>query len=586
MDMENFRQRPLLAWVSVTLLVVLCAVLAVLQYRWIGEITEAERGRLHDALQSRVNALSRSFNEEISKGAYALFPPGAQLEELGREKAYAAQYLRWKESHERIFHRIALAVPEDDGLQLFQLDMDTAQLSRVEWPSDWLPMRQRLMGRLEGRGGGPGQVLAHGPALIELPRFGAPGDPGRGGRREQEWLLAELNMDYLRGTLLPELLNRYLGEAGRLDYEAEVVEKAERSILIYSSVRGRKHATDGPADASVALLEIAPGGFGGRGGPPRGPGGHARGPGGPPPPNFDHGRWQLLVRHSAGSIEALVARTRLRNLAISGAILVLILATIASLVRFSRRAQQLAELQINFVAGVSHELRTPVTVIRTAAFNLRGRMASRPDQVQKYGALIEAESEKLTALVEQVLRFASTMAGHVIRSREPVAMDTLLHEGLRYNRVDSQDAGVVVDKHIELDLPLVLADEVALQQALQNLVDNALKYGTEGSNWIGVSASPVTEENETLVEIRIADHGPGIPVVEQEHIFDPFFRGQRAVQDQVHGSGLGLYLVKKIVEAHGGTIRVKSEPMKGTEFILRIPAAPPELQDEFAHTLD
>jgi signal transduction histidine kinase len=76
-----------------------------------------------------------------------------------------------------------------------------------------------------------------------------------------------------------------------------------------------------------------------------------------------------------------------------------------------------------------------------------------------------------------------------------------------------------------------------------------------------------------MVEIRVADRGPGIPEEEQKRIFDPFFRGQRAMQDQVHGTGLGLNLVKKIVEAHGGTIRVKSEPMKGAEFIVRIPEA-------------
>jgi signal transduction histidine kinase len=80
-----------------------------------------------------------------------------------------------------------------------------------------------------------------------------------------------------------------------------------------------------------------------------------------------------------------------------------------------------------------------------------------------------------------------------------------------------------------------------------------------------------------MVEIRVADHGPGIPEDEQKHIFDPFFRGQRAFEDQVHGTGLGLNLVKKIVEAHGGTIRVKSEPMKGAEFIVRIPEAAAEV---------
>lgn len=576
--MENFQQRPWLAWASVTLLALLCAVLALLQYRWIGEITEAERGRLHDALQSHVNLVSRSFNEEISNSAYALIPNAEQTEKAGREAAYSAQYLRWKESHERVFQRVALAVPDGGSLHLLNLNLDTAEFSSIGWPADWDAMRERLMQRVEGRGG-PGQLLPRGPALFELPRFG-PSEPGPGPGREQEWLLLEINLDYARRTLLPELLQRNLGEAGKLDYDAEVVEKAEPFTLIYSSIPGQKDTVALQADAAVSLLEIAPNVFRepaeapGAGGPPR------------PPSAADRGRWQLRVRHSAGSIETLVARTRRRNLAVSGAILILILATIASLVRFSRRAQQLAELQINFVAGVSHELRTPVTVIRTAAFNLRGNMASRPEQVQRYGALIEAEGEKLTALIEQVLRFSSTMAGHVIRSREPVGMETILQEGLRYNHVNSGGVPILVEKHIAPDLPLVLADELALQQALQNLVDNALKYGTEGSNWIGISASRITAENGQSVEIRIADRGPGIPEEEQEHIFDPFFRGQRAVQDQVHGSGLGLFLVKKIVEAHGGSIEVKSEPMNGTEFIVRIPAAPPEMQDDFAHSIN
>ena len=89
-----------------------------------------------------------------------------------------------------------------------------------------------------------------------------------------------------------------------------------------------------------------------------------------------------------------------------------------------------------------------------------------------------------------------------------------------------------------------------------------------------------------MVEVRVQDRGPGVPHDEQQHIFDPFFRGRRARQDQVHGTGLGLNLVKKIVEAHGGSIQVRSEPMKGTEFILRLPAAPAEYQNGFANTAD
>jgi signal transduction histidine kinase len=252
------------------------------------------------------------------------------------------------------------------------------------------------------------------------------------------------------------------------------------------------------------------------------------------------------------------------------------------LLRLSRQSQRLAELQMNFVAGVSHELRTPLTVIRTAAFNLRGKLAHRPDQVERYGKLIQEESEKLGALVEQVLRFASGQAGHVIREREAVAVDMLIEDSVRSSREAAGANGIMLETHVDSDLPPVLADKVAMQHALQNLLENALKYGKGQSGWVGVFASAV---DGSAVEIRVADHGPGIPADEQAHIFDPFFRGRRAVSDQVHGTGLGLNLVKKIIEAHGGTIRVQSGPSSGTEFIVRIPAAPLERQNELAHTL-
>ena len=99
-----------------------------------------------------------------------------------------------------------------------------------------------------------------------------------------------------------------------------------------------------------------------------------------------------------------------------------------------------------------------------------------------------------------------------------------------------------------------------------------------------MTARKVTDAKWDAVEVRISDHGPGIPAEEQSDIFNAFFRGRRAQQDQIHGTGLGLNLVKKIVEAHDGAIRVESEPGQGAAFILRIPAAPAELQDEFANT--
>ena len=581
MSMKRVQPRAWLSWASMGLLAALCGFLALLQNRWIGELSRAERERLQHELQAELSHLSMEFNNEITSACAGLFPSVMQIDELGREKAYALRYSQWKDSHDRVFSRIALAAPEDGSLALFNLDLDTAQFSPGDWPPAWAGMRDQLIARLNGRG--PfGPRTPGDSTLIDLPRFGGPPDrnePGPPRPREQEWLLVELNLDYVRSALLPDLLYRHLGGGGKLQYRAQVVSNADPSQVIFQSAPGQDGGILRAPDASVNLFEIDYPRMQFRGRP------RGRFPPPMPPDNAGRGRWRLLVRHQAGSLEAVVSRARWHNIATSAGILLLILTTVAALVRLSRRAHHLAELQMNFVAGVSHELRTPLTVIRTAAFNLRGRLATKPDQVERYGKLIQEESEKLTTLVEQVLQFASARAGHVIRAREPIAIETLIDAGLRSSRAASAGSSLVVEKHVDPGLPLVLADEMAMRLALQNLLDNALKYGTEGNNWIGVFASVARNEEGTAVEVRVADRGPGIPVDEQAHIFEPFFRGRRAVRDQVHGTGLGLNLVKKIVEAHGGTIRVNSEPMKGTEFVVRIPIAPPELQDEFAHSL-
>jgi signal transduction histidine kinase len=141
---------------------------------------------------------------------------------------------------------------------------------------------------------------------------------------------------------------------------------------------------------------------------------------------------------------------------------------------------------------------------------------------------------------------------------------------------------------------MVLADEIALSHALENLIDNAAKHGANPRLWMAVCAREVEERGNTFVEIGVIDRGPGIPAEEQSAIFEPFYRGRRAMEDQVRGTGLGLDLVKKIVEAHGGSLRVISVPWVHTEFILRLPAVaasgeaspPMEAENEFAHPAD
>lgn len=605
--MAGLERRNLFHWAALVALAILCCSLAVLQYSWIGAISRAEQERLKTGLQSALNRLSDNFDEEIESACFALQPSNAEVDELGRENAYVARYAQWRSStrHPELFQAVAIAIPRDDSADLEILDRDGKRFIEAAWPASWDNLHRQLQSRLSH--GPPGRFGGRpdDSNVFEVPRFGpsrqmgpgavfgrrGPGEPGRGGPgpgrprpngpgpggpglggpgprpAEQDWLVVELNVDYVSHKFLPALLATHLG--GVMEYDAEVYSRSDPSRVIYRSKSDAAHRIGSGADGSVSIFSFR-----------RGP----RRPPGPAGADFD-GRWQLVVQSHAGSLAALVQRTRIRNLAVSAAILLMLVATVALLLRSSRQAQRLAELQMNFVAGISHEFRTPLTVIRTAAFNLKGKFAANPAQVERYGALIQEESEKLTALVEQVLRFASTRAGRVIAEKTPVFVDDLIEDLLRSRQNVLEGSGFTVEKNIESDLPPVMADEVSLKQAVQNLLDNAVKYGRNGTNWIGISASSVTTEAGLAVDLRVADHGPGIPAEEQAQIFDAFFRGKRAIDDQIHGSGLGLNLVKKIIEAHGGSVRVVSDPSKGTEFVVRIPAAPQEIRNELAHSL-
>jgi signal transduction histidine kinase len=229
---------------------------------------------------------------------------------------------------------------------------------------------------------------------------------------------------------------------------------------------------------------------------------------------------------------------------------------------------------MNFVTGVSHELRTPLTVIRTAAYNLRNPEFRRNEErVERYGHVIETETGKLEELVNQVMRFASASAGHAIRQRGALSVISLLEDEVAAFRSTAESRGVAIEVQVEPNLPTVIADREALSQAVRNLLDNALKHGAVSTPWIGVFARRIQMSDGQSVEVAIADKGPGIPADEKNHIFDAFFRGRRAIHDQVRGTGLGLNLVRSIVEAHGGSVDATSGA-SGTRFIIRIPAEP------------
>lgn len=303
---------------------------------------------------------------------------------------------------------------------------------------------------------------------------------------------------------------------------------------------------------------------------------------------FD-GRWLLMAKHRSGSLEAAVAAVRMRNLIVSSSVLLLLTMAIGLIVVSARRAQELARQQMEFVAAVSHELRTPVSVIGAAAGNLADGVVGDPQRVRKYGETIQGEARRLAETVERVLQLAGIAAGRAAAAQTPVDPADLVQQSIAACRLEIERAGVSVEVAIAEHLPSVVGDVTALRSALQNLISNAVKYGGN-ARWLRVSANrepgtaPSTgsgpsraqsrDGNPGLVLFAVEDRGIGIEGDDRKHIFEPFYRGREAVSQQIQGSGLGLNLVMRIAEAHGGRVTVTSEPGQGSTFTLALPAAP------------
>jgi signal transduction histidine kinase len=284
----------------------------------------------------------------------------------------------------------------------------------------------------------------------------------------------------------------------------------------------------------------------------------------------NEGAWRLVVKHRAGSLEAAVAATRRRNLAINFGILLLLGASVGFIVLSSRRAQRLATQQMEFVAGVSHELRTPLAVICSAAENLADGVIDGRDQIKRYGGLIRDEGRRLTGMVEQVLEFAGAQSGRKNYELRATELTQVIEDAITACHLQLAEGDFEIERKIAPHLPPIKADAAALSRAVQNLISNAMKYGGS-SRWIGLSAETVKTSAGEEVQIRVSDHGLGIAPSEQERIFEPFYRGKVVAAAQIRGNGLGLSLVKHIIAAHGGRVSVESKVGQGSTFILHLP---------------
>jgi signal transduction histidine kinase len=256
--------------------------------------------------------------------------------------------------------------------------------------------------------------------------------------------------------------------------------------------------------------------------------------------------------------------------ALSAALLAAALLGLFALHRMVSVTVAFAERRSNFVAAVSHELKTPLTAIRMYGEMLRDGIVPTDAKRQEYYRHITAESERLSRLINNVLEFSRLEKGVRDVALTTGPLGVAVREAAELVRPHVEAEGFALRLEIHDALPPVRFERDALLQVLFNLVDNAVKYARDGAErWIAIRATA----QDGGVRLDVRDSGPGVPERHLAHVFEPFYRGERELTRRSRGTGLGLALVRGLVERMGGRVDGRNVPGGGFEVTVALPAA-------------
>jgi two-component system phosphate regulon sensor histidine kinase PhoR len=276
--------------------------------------------------------------------------------------------------------------------------------------------------------------------------------------------------------------------------------------------------------------------------------------------------YTIGIRLRGQTIDEVVRSRFYRNLLLIGLLNIVLVAGVWVVFRTVRREVELARLKSDFVSSVSHEIKTPLTLIRTFAETLQLKRVPSERKKQEYYDTIVQESERLTRLINNILDFSRMEAGKKEYRFEPLDVNEVVRDVLKKYSTHLESEGFTVSTRIEGRLPAINADSGATAEALLNLIDNSVKY-SDKAKYLEIRSG---SEGSTIF-VEIEDHGVGIDPGQQKKIFEKFYRVSSGLVHNTKGTGLGLALVKHIVDAHNGTITLNSEIGKGTTFRLTFP---------------
>lgn len=336
----------------------------------------------------------------------------------------------------------------------------------------------------------------------------------------------ELNQDRMKDGLIPQTISGLVSEAGLKD--------SGLALAVYDDRRREVYRSAGAALEPEVTSPLRP--------------------------VFNY--WHMALGYEGATLDSLARDNFRKSLLLTIFVLALLVVGVALTLRAAARELRLAEAKSTFVSNVSHELKTPLALIRLFAETLElGRVRS-PEKAREYYRVINHESRRLTQLIDNVLDFGQIEAGRKRYSFAREDVGALVEGVVRSYEYQLTSAGFELKTSFRPGL-LALVDRDSLSQAVLNLLNNAVKYSRDVRR-IEVSVG----ERGGLIAIEVADAGVGIPAAEHEKIFEKFYRVGAGLVHETKGSGLGLSLVKHIVQAHGGRVRVESAPGKGSRFTI------------------
>jgi signal transduction histidine kinase len=528
---------------------------------------------MRSSVEFAANHFSDDFDHDLLTRTYAAFSepnPGGSPDVLARR--YEAWIAAARDPH--IIRNLYFVAPGSVALQ--RLDVKSRSFVAAEWPPALAGVRSHLAGMQPWLMERIPPVVPEAPALVVrcgsvpviLPvhqganlhrhlamtqdQAASVQSPPPAMERQPmvcpAFTIVELDRERLLRVALPELTRRYFGHANGGDYQVAIVDGDSGQVFFRSDRWPVGH--DLRAEISVPIFRLRMPHFAGgmMSPPPRGP-------------------WSLLVRYRGGSLAAAVAAARRRNLAVALAILAVLGGSAGTLMVMLRRAQRLQQQQLEFVAGITHELNTPLAALSAAGQNLADGIIADPAEVSRYGGIVVKEGKRLNEMVEQVLDYAGMQSGRRAARSEEVELGAVIADAIEQCRWMAEEKAVRVERDLPRDLPIVSGDAAALTRAIQNLLANAIRHGGD-AGMVKVSAS----SHGGSVSITVEDEGRGIAPPDLPHVFEPFFRGADA--GRVRGSGLGLTIVRQIVEMHGGSVNVERGRPRGAALTIVLPARP------------